>query len=249
MVESTNIQTIKERIAKMLATASNDASTPNEKSVAMQMASALMRRYNLEREDVEDATKKENYGRTTVNSLWSRLTPWESSLAAFVSAYIVKGSYCVAGKEGSARRNYGTVGQATLDFIGLGEDHGMAAATFVQLRDSLMKQCMAKWGTPVRGPGRSYAVGFVDGLFKTAKAAEAAEKLLADTLVEVNRALIRTDMLKVQAKNWFLAETGSRISSSSRRLSGIESGAYKQGVADGKQHTQGKVRQVAGYLG
>ena len=58
MVESTNIQTIKERIAKMLATASNDASTPNEKSVAMQMASALMRRYNLEREDVEDATKK-----------------------------------------------------------------------------------------------------------------------------------------------------------------------------------------------
>jgi hypothetical protein len=244
-----SIQAIKERIAKMLATASNDASTPNEKSVAMQMASALMRRYNLERKDVEDATKKENYGTTVVNSLWARMTPWESSLAAFVSAFIVKGSFCVSGKEGSSRRNFGSVGQATIHFVGLGEDHGMAAATFNQLRDSLIRQCNAKWGTPVRGFGRSYAVGFVHGLFHTAKEAETAEKLLEANRAEMSRALVRTDMLKAQARSWFLAETGSRIASSSRRLSGIESGAYRQGVADGKKHTQGKVRPVAGLLG
>jgi hypothetical protein len=246
---STNIESIKSRIAKMLATASNDASTPAEKSTAMQMASALMRRYNIEREDVEDSKSRENYGTTSIDSLWSRMTPWESSLAAFVSAYIVKGSWCVSGKEGSSRRNFGTVGQATIKFVGLGEDHGMAAATFNQLRDSLMKQCNAKWGTPVRGSGRSYAVGFVSGLFQTARAAEQAEKLLIDTQVEVSRALIRTNMLKTQAEKWYLAETGSRVTSSARRLSGIESGAYRQGVNDGKQHTQGKVRPVVGYLG
>ena len=243
-----DIENIKSRIAKMLATASNDASTPAEKSTAMQMASALMRRYNLEREDVEDANKNENYGQTTVDSLWARMTPWESSLAAFVSAYIVKGSYVVSGKEGSARTNYGTVGQAKIHFVGLGEDHGMAAATFVQLRDSLMRQCAMKWGTPVRGSGRSYAVGFVDGLFFTVREAERADRALVESRAEISRALIRTDMLKAQAKNWYLSETGERLIKTTRRLSGLQSGAYKSGVADGKQHNQAKVRPVAGHL-
>ena len=243
-----DIESIKSRISKMLATASNDASTPAEKSTAMQMASALMRRYNLEREDVEDANKKENYGTTVVDSLWARLTPWESSLAAFVASYIVKGCYVISGKEGSARTNFGSVGQAKIHFVGLGEDHGMAAATFVQLRDSLLNQCAAKWGTPVRGPGRSYAVGFTDGLFLTAREVEKAEKALAESRAEISRALVRTDLLKAQAKNWYLAETGSRVTMTSRRLSGLQSGAYKSGVTDGKQHSQGKVRPTAGLL-
>ena len=98
-----DLETINSRIAKMLAIASNDASTPGEKANAMQMASALMRRYNLERDDIEDVNKKENYGSADVNALWARMTPWESSLAAFVSAYIVKGSWVVTSKEGSTQ--------------------------------------------------------------------------------------------------------------------------------------------------
>ena len=146
------------------------------------------------------------------------------------------------------RTNYGTVGQAKMHFVGLGEDHGMAAATFVQLRESLLRQCDAKWGTPVRGAGRSYAVGFTDGLYLTAKEAENAERALIESRAEISRALIRTDFLKAQARNWYLSETGARVTTTNRRLSGMQSGAYKSGVADGKQHNQSKVRQVAGYL-
>jgi len=239
-----DIDTIKSRIAKMLATASNDASTPNEKAVAMQMASALMRKYNLEREDVEDASKKENYASVDVDTLWARMTPWESSLAAFVSSWIVRGSWVIASKEGSAHRARGTVGQAKVTFVGLGEDAGMAAATYVQLRDSLMKQCAAKWGSPVRNDGRSYAVGFVHGLFAVANEADKLEK----DKVSMSRALIRTDMLKTQSRNWYLAETNARVTSGSRRIQLDKSGAYKQGVSDGRRASQSKVRPTAGLL-
>jgi len=246
---TTDLETIKNRISRMLATASNDASTPNEKAVAMQMASALMRRYNLERDDIEDVNKKENYGSADVNALWSRMTPWESSLAAFVSAYIVKGSWVVASKEGSTHRNFGTVGQAKMTFVGLGQDPDIAVATFNQLRDSLLKQCQVKYGSPVRGSGRSYAVGFVDGLYKTARAAELEDQKSIEVKAETSRALVRTDMLKVQAKNWYLAETDAKLKSSSRRLSGIQSGAYKHGVHDGQQQNAQKGTVVAGYIG
>lgn len=246
---STDLETIKNRIAKMLAIASNDASTPGEKSNAMQMASALMRRYNLERDDIEDINKNENYNSADVNALWARMTPWESSLAAFVSAYVVKGSWVVASKEGSTHRNYGTVGQAKMTFVGLGQDPDIAVATFNQLRDSLLQQCQVKYGSPVRGSGRSYAVGFVDGLYKTARAAELEDQKNIEVKAEVSRALIRTDMLKTQAKDWYLAETDMKIKSSARRLTGLESNAYKHGVRDGQQQNASKGSVVSGYLG
>jgi len=245
---TTDLETIKNRIAKMLATASNDGATPGEKATAMQMASALMRRYNLERDDIEDINKKENYNSSEVNALWARLTPWESSLAAFVSAYIVKGSWVVASKEGSTHRQFGTVGQAKMTFVGLGQDAAIAVATFNQLRDSLLRQCNVKFGSPVRGSGRSYAVGFVDGLYNTARAAEKAEQLNVETKAEVTRALIRTDMLKAQAKNWYLKETDSTVKSSARRLSGIESGAYSTGVRDGQRVNAQKGSVVSGHI-
>ena len=245
MAASTDIETIKNRIAAMLATAANDGSTANEKAVAMQMASALMRRYNLEREDVEDVKKKEDYNSLDVNTLWARLTPWESRLAAFVAAYIVKGVFCVAGKEGASRRLSGSVGQAVLSFVGLGEDPGMAVVTFNQLRQSLLDQCGAKYGSPVRGDGRSYAVGFVNGLYKAAQDAEKLEKDKG----EMSRALIRTDMLKEASKNWYLStDENIRLKSSSRRLSGLNSEAYGAGYKDGQNTNREKSRPIAGLL-
>lgn len=246
---SQDIETIKSRIAKLLATASNDAATPNEKSVAMQMASALMRRYNLERDDIEDINKKEDYKSVNVNTMYARLTPWEARLAAFVSAYIVKGSWVVSGKEGSTHRNFGTVGQAVLTFVGLGEDSGMAAATFVQLRESLLKQCAVKFGTPVRGSGRSYAVGFVTGLNQVAREAENAEKAKRELLADMSRALMRTDMLKEQSKNWYLsADPTIKVRSSNSSLNNLQSDAYKAGIQDGRKANQSKASAVAGFL-
>ena len=245
---SDNLETIKSRIAKMLATASNDASTPGEKATAMQMANALMRKYNLERDDIEDINKKENYNSENVNSLWARMTPWESSLAAFVSAYVVKGSWVVVSKEGGSNRSYGSVGQAFMTFVGLGDDPKIAAATFNQLRDSLLCQCEALYGTPVRGKGRSYAVGFVHGLFDTAREAERLEKENAEIANEISRALIRTDMLKEQAKKWFMTKEDMKLKSSYRRLSGLRSDAYNAGFADGKNANQSAARPMAGLL-
>ena len=244
---SDNLETIKSRIAKMLATASNDASTPNEKATAMQMANALMRRYNLERDDIEDINKKENYGSENVNSLWARMTPWESSLAAFVSAYVVKGSWVVASKVGGSNRNYGSMGQAIMTFVGLGDDPKIAVATFNQLRDSLLCQCEALYGTPVRGKGRSYAVGFVDGLFDTAREAERLEKENAEIAKEISRALIRTDLLKEQAKNWYMIKEDMKLKSTKRRLS-VRPEAYNAGFYDGKNASQKAARPAVGLL-
>ena len=225
-----DIEKIKDRIAKLLAVATDDAATENEKDVAMRAAHAYMVKYNLEREDIDNHNKiSDEFKVVSVPSLWTRMTPWESQIAMIVISHIVKGSFCVAKKEGNTGRNHGTVGQAILDFVGLGFDAEIAAATYVFIRDSLISQCAKKYGSPVRGDGRMYALGFVNGVASVAKSTALSIITLSNAT-----ALIRTDMLQAAAKNHYLSLMDGRLKSSSRNISGTANDAYYSGVVDGR---------------
>lgn len=237
---SQDIEKIKDRISKMLATASCKASTPAEKSTAMQMASALMRRYNLDREDVEGKDKGE-FSEVLVETLLARMMPWESQLAAFVSSYVVKGSWVVVKRSAGA---IGAVNESTIAFVGLGADPQIAAATYCYLRQLLVAESAKIYGTTVRGSGRSYAVGFVSGLIQVAKETEASDRMNSET----GTALIRTDMLKRQSENWYLAKTGRKVSNTTTRIGGIKSSAYNRGVADGRSTTPTRKHPISARL-
>lgn len=247
MTTTPDLQKTKDRISKLLAVASNDASTPGEKANAMQMASALMRRYNLERDDIDDHNRPSaNFVTIRLPTLWARMTPWESTLASFVASYVVKSAFVVVSSVGGTGRNRGNVGQAILCFTGSGDDAEIAAETYKQLRTALVSQGEKKYGTTVRGHGRSYAVGFVSGLFVAAREAEALEKVAA---AEISRALIRTDMLKTASQNFFLQSIGSgRLVSSRRSIGGLRSGAYEEGKADGRAANTSQQRPRSGLL-
>lgn len=234
-----DIETIRSRVQKLLAVAANEAATPGEKSNAMRMASALMRRYNIERHEVEDT--REEYGSVEIETLWTRLTPWESTLANFVASYVVPSCWVVSSKN----RAKGPIGQSRITFVGLGPDPETARATFVQLRDSLISQCTARYGQAVRGEGRSYAVGFVSGLFVAAREAAQAET----NVEEVKAALIRTDMLTTRSRDWYLAQKeGIRLRSASNRIGGLDSDAFSRGREDGMVADRSKRHPISGRL-
>ena len=242
-----NIEKIKERINKLLNTAANEASTPNEKAVAMQMATDMMRQYNLDRTDINENCVTASFKTVTIHSLWSRMTPWESQLAVFIITYLVKGVYCVESKIGNTGRNRGAVGRGILNYTGAGEDAEIAAATFTFLRDLLVAQCTAKYGSPVRDDGRMYSLGFVRGLFLTAK--EAAE--LENDAAATSRALIRTDMLKIASRDYYLSQQDPnvRLTSKSAKIYGRQGEAYNSGVTDGRAANAGRRHPIAARIG
>lgn len=239
-----NIDKIKDRIQKLLNTAANDASTPNEKAVAMQMATTLMRKYNLERDDVEDSHTNPDFDMVVVSSLWSRMMPWESQLAAFVAAFIVKGAFCVESKVGNSGRLSGSVGRGVVRYVGVGHDAEIAATTFVFLRDVLVSQCTKKYGSPVRSDGRMYAIGFVNGLILAAKDAEKLEKDAA----AASRALIRTDMLKQASRDHYLSETNGQLRTKSVNVRGVKNDAFNSGIADGRNADTSRRRPIAARI-
>lgn len=244
-----NINKIKERINKLLNTAANEGSTPNEKAVAMQMATDMMRQYNLDRDDISEdhINATASFKTVTIQSLWSRMTPWESQLAVFVTMYIVKGVYCVESKIGNTGRNRGAVGRGILNYTGAGEDAEIAAATFTFLRDLLVAQCTAKYGSPVRDDGRMYSLGFVRGLFLTAKEAVELENDAAAT----SRALIRTDMLQIASRDYYLSQQDSdvKVTSKSAKIYGRQGEAYNLGVTDGRAANAGRRHPIAARIG
>lgn len=235
-----DIEKIKERISKMLATASCSASTPAEKSTAMAMASALMQRYNLERDDIEGKDKGE-FSEVIVKTLLVRMMPWESMLASFVSMYVVKGSWAVLQRETGA---VGAVNQATINFVGLGADPQIAAATFYHLRELLVNECSEIYGPTVRGPGRSFAVGFVTGLVTVAKENEKKNRLNA----EAGTALMRTDMLKTQSKNWYLAQKDAKVRKTNSKIGGVSRDPYNAGYAAGRSANVEQRNPISGRL-
>lgn len=239
-----DIERIKERVAKLLAVVANEASTDGEKANAMEMANNIMREYNLEREDIEDGKVKEDFNKVHVNTVFTRMMPWESTLSVFVMDKIMKGVFCYTSSIGKQRGITGSVGQAIVVFVGNGPDAEMAAETYKHLRQILLSNCQSKYGTPVRGSGRDYSVGFVNGLFKAAKQAEELEA----GNQEVSRALIRTDMLKASAQNWMTTEHGMNFVSRSNRTNLNDRDAYDRGVQDGLNADRSKRHVISGHL-
>lgn len=121
------------------------------------------------------------------------MSAWEDQLAGFCCAF-VGGVKCYVSREvrrvhGIAqRRDDGSlIYDATMAFYGIAEDAALAQRTFVHLAVVISTMARLKWRGVYRGPGRSYCLGFVDGLFEQLACTDAEQNASESRALVVRR--------------------------------------------------------------
>ena len=170
-----DIDRIKDKLAKLLRLGEDTAATDGEIQNALNLATQMMAKHQLTREDIDtsapDPIARVTLGRHFAFAKSTKATTWESQLSSFVKHFI--GSVSIYTTVATVRRN-GLVEMAGDDprraaafvFYGSDDDARCAAAMFEELRDAIATMAIIRWGGWARGDGNAYAFGFVTGLLE-----------------------------------------------------------------------------------
>lgn len=207
---------VKDRIAKLLAVASNEASAQGEKDNAMMAAQILMDQYNLESDDCVHAEKQ--FDELAAQITGKRPARWELYLSGFVKK--VFGISC-----------YRT--ENDVRFYGRREKVEMAVSMYGELRHTIVSNAKKRYNSWARGDGAVYAEGFVLGLIQSYDDTLRLRKATGDNALMVRSAEIVAKE-RQEAKEW-LAGEGTHLHKAPRSSGPRGSNAaYNQGVSDGK---------------
>lgn len=174
-----DIDRIKEKLAKLLRLGENEAASEGEIQNALDLAYSLMAKHQLTRDDIDtsapDPIAKVVFGRHFAFCKGTSLTAWENALATFVRTFIGSVSCYNAGAI-PVRRNgmadlLGNVEDGprkavAMVFYGADDDARCAASLFEELRDAVATMAIIRWGGWMRGDGGAYAYGFATGLLE-----------------------------------------------------------------------------------
>lgn len=168
-----NIDRIKEKLAKLLRLGEDTAASDGEIQNALNLATQMMAKHQLTRDDIDtnapDPIARVALGRHFAFAKSTKASAWECQLASFVKVFI--GSISLYNTVATLRRN-GIVEMAgdnprqahAFVFYGSDDDARCAAAMFEELRDAIATMSIIRWGGWMRGDGNAYAFGFVSGL-------------------------------------------------------------------------------------
>jgi len=205
---------VKDRIAKLMSVATNEASTQGEKDNAMMAAQILMDQYSLEADDCVHAEKQ--FDKRFAGITGKRPARWELYLGGFIKKVFGVSSY-------RTRDN--------IAFYGRREKIEMAISMFGELRYTIVSSAKKKFNSWARGDGAVYAEGFVVGLIKsyneTLRIRESTPE--GNALVVQAAEIVRKDAL--EAKQWLGVRLKNTNVSSGPRGS---KEAFSQGLKDGK---------------
>lgn len=245
---SIDMDRVKRQIMQCLAISENHAATEGEVAAAMRVATQLMARHNLDREDLFDAggqaTGRVEYGRHYSCCMGIRRTPWEVSLAAFIIKLVPSVSCYWEMKAVRRKPNgvhimdgKGDVG-ARVTFYGPDDDAQFAAEMFCELTLQIASMAMLRYGSCSRSSGADYCIGFVGGL----TLAHVKEiKKLEQGDAETRALMLRSDKtalaLREGAKQWLAKEQGIKLQkgSSFSAPSRFNAAAYSEGREDGRR--------------
>jgi hypothetical protein len=173
---TTNIDRIKDKLAKLLRLGENSAATDGEIDNALTMAASLMAKHQLTREDIDmneaDPIARVTVGRHFAFTKGGNLTSWERLIHHFVCEFIGSIACYNAGKM-TARRNGIAVAldadgeprrANALCFYGSDDDARCAVSLFEELRDAIAAMAIIRWGSWAKADGGAYAYGFAQGL-------------------------------------------------------------------------------------
>jgi hypothetical protein len=256
------MSSVAEKVRKLLRIASDAGASEHEIELCLARADRLIQEHHLSAADLagdmselHEASWNGRFVKRTVHAA-RRCYIWEHRLAAFVQKYVGGLGYYTAAnveRDDDGQRYLDGSGQPfrarTIVFFGLAEDIELGELLFVDLRHAIIGFAVTRHGGSFRGPGASYAQGFVSGLFtqmcerrsaerssEDAAAGEAGDALSPHAIIERRDQLIQQK--EDAALDWLASAAGGGIRLKMRRTRSSTSSraAYEQGKADGERH-------------
>lgn len=249
MTDKTQIDNIKAKVGKMLSLAGDQSASQGEIKNALTMATSMMAKYNLTREDIDNS--KENpieevqYGKRTAFSLSKKTFNWESQLVMFIARFVGTVKVYRDGGIHMNRKNGMVVtdekGNPVMSksfvFYGCDDDCEIAVELFDELKIAIQMAAIIRFGSWAKGDGGAYCEGFVSGLRETHT--KEVLKLKSDSQTNAMILVSETNQLAIlkQAETWLAKEQGVKLSKGqgSSGASG-SSTARNEGRADGSSY-------------
>jgi hypothetical protein len=229
-----NLDRVKERIAKLLRVAKDDAATQGEIDNAIRAARYLMMEYHVEEADLAAAGSPEPaMGQATKKTRYAKIPAWEQSLAAFVARLV--GGVCWYKLTDWQFREGRYKCASSITYFGAAEDAALAAEVYEELATAIVVMAVAKYGGAYRGDGGMYAEGFVAGLCRQLSQMNGDLRSTGTDLATRSSAIVEAK--RQRAKEWLATTQGIRLVTAPRpRGAGGSLGAYDRGKMDGREY-------------
>jgi len=254
-----DIETIKSRVAKLMAVAGDGVASANEIESAMRLAAKLLDAHHLKMDDCVAATgpadDEISMGDAEAVCGSSRMSTWESTLGHAVAALFGCVKWYQTHREapirvnGIAQMSGGNVryGKCVV-FYGPATEAREAAELFQEWSRSIATMGVARWGGCFRGDGGMYCYGFASAILAQVRIIADGRRLIEAKPLPVLPGEDRGDataitlrdryeILKGRAHEWLANDRGVKLGTSSRSTgyrSG-SSGAYAEGRRHGSQ--------------
>lgn len=230
MSQNQSIDEVKRTIKDLLSLASDEAAFDGEIANAMKHASRLMTAYHLNEADLKDKPVEPEYNKTTYYSKGVSVTNWELQLAHFIDKLV--------GSTGHFTQHPITVGQlkkTPVVFYGIAEDVELSASLYKDLTFIIHSMARIRYNGSLRGPGREYCEGFVEGLHSKLETAVSSDM---NSSSETRSLIIRSQEIairkKTEAKGWLAKVHNIKLKSYHRNFSGMsDPSARSTGKTDG----------------
>ena len=244
---------VKGKIRKLLSIAKDRAASEHEIESCLRKAERLMYEHRLSEADLSEASEEDkdcsrdsHYLKKDI-LLSSRCYKWEGRLASYVQTFVGGVSWFLNKTDVSQPEDESDRYMATVVYFGLAADVEFAVELFGTLRRLIMEFAVARHRGCFRGPGASYAEGFVDGLERELGAQRWARKRKAEkandggkSLCQLAQLLEAIEMKEQMAEEWLASPDGGDIQlGRPRRIKGSTASedAFYSGVTDGGNQT------------
>jgi len=171
-----NDNKIREKLAKMLTLAGDNTASQGEIDNALAMATQMMVKYNLTRDDIDmsqdDPIKNIKYSSNTAFTLSGKVYVWELSLAHFISDFMGTVNHYINSGRYNKRpnglqefdSNGNPVATRMITFYGAEDDCEIAVSLYHELQKAIQMAAVVRYGKWAKGDGGVYCEGFVQGL-------------------------------------------------------------------------------------
>jgi hypothetical protein len=250
-VSKMSLDNVRKTIGDLLRLARNEAATQGEIDNALRFANRLMTAHHLTEDDIEGTPEHAAVMESKLAfASGEKLVNWEQSLASFVENFVGSVGVYSINKAVEVKKNgvvrYDRKGQPMnargFVFYGPQDEARFAAEIFEELHQTISAMANLKYSSPMRGMGREYAVGFVNGLFAALEDGRRGD-IQGDS--QTRALVVRSSEIALQkktaAKAWLADEQKIKLTNTTTTYSKVKASlAYKDGQADGKNARVGE---------
>ncbi len=233
------LEKVKEKIAKLIALCQDPSASQGEIDNSIRLATKIMAKFNITRDDIDmnclDPAKKVKMGRCMVSAMNTKEIRWEGQVAMFCCKFI--GS-CSCYSTSSVMIEGGK--ETPIDilfFYGSRNESEMAADTFRKIREVIANNAKMKYKSYTNLDGRSYAEGYVVGLYDSL---DLQMKQLKDD-PETHGLILQSEqaslIIQDKSKEWLSSEYNINLQQKRLRSVKQNNETKAKGIIDGRNHS------------